>query len=715
LKLSEVTGQSQGMKLSDITGPFPIVGDGETQDSLRTKFWQAKVDGDEKTAASVWHRMASEGFKMGDPPPELKQQYQDAAAKDMGAGEKLFARVGGMGRTVIRAGRQAADIGAAQLFGVGAPAYNDYNTAQQGEAAQREQDASLKKTPVGYGTTVVGNALPFALAAIASRGTGLADLVMPRAFAGATLQGDLLGLAQPTAPGESRLVNEGMGAIGGGAGYGVFRGLGALADAARGEPLPFTTGAYQNSAARVIRDAAQNPANLTRSAPSSIPGVQRSLAEQTLDPGIAQLQRQFPVQMAEQSAQNDAARHSYIRGQFQGGTEDAANTLRDQAAGIAGKYLPDIRKATGAESIRVVQKLDRMAKAPMFRNFPETQGFLSTARDMIVSPIPPEDRVSSARSLIQSAAANPGRGSSAAFDAIQEARRIVISGQRAGQSPEEISAALRKVKGLSAQNQAVVGDALRLLRTTEKGKPDVASLYNARKYITQELMPRLSGQSMMAARSFLRDLDNEIVQVAPTFKQYLSDYSAQMRLADQAKVGARLLDKGATATEHAITQERPLTPHKVSSATNSMDTLVRQATGFPRAKADRVLTPAQRLSADNLRADMQRVHFAQTEGRGVGSPTAQNTKTLARATEVAGGMLPIPNVARRVISGAVNGAAGAHQRFIDEQVAFLLKNPQQARAVLSRLPVQQRQLVMAKLGGLIGNAAAFDTTSALQK
>lgn len=55
--------------------------------------------------------------------------------------------------------------------------------------------------------------------------------------------------------------------------------------------LPFTKGGKEKAVATILKGSASNPASLATVAPSAIPGVRRSLAEETLDPGIASLQR----------------------------------------------------------------------------------------------------------------------------------------------------------------------------------------------------------------------------------------------------------------------------------------------------------------------------------------------------------------------------------------------------------------------------------------
>ena len=82
-----------------------------------------------------------------------------------------------------------------------------------------------------------------------------------------------------------------------------------------------------------------------------MPGVTRTLAEETLDPGIAQLQRQFPAQLADQAMANNAARAQAVRGTFEGADQasiDGIEAARDEAADSALSGLSAVRNTSQA-------------------------------------------------------------------------------------------------------------------------------------------------------------------------------------------------------------------------------------------------------------------------------------------------------------------------------------------------------------------------------
>jgi hypothetical protein len=215
-------------------------------------------------------------------------------------------------------------------------------------------------------------------------------------------------------------------------------------------------------------------------------------------------------------------------------------------------------------------------------------------------------------------------------------------------------------------------------------------------------------QELMTVRYML---DREMRKAVPQWGEYLRGYRSASREADQVRVGQRLLDKGATATESAITGERTLTPAKVSGLTNNADALVQGATGFRKASAERVLTPRQQDFLRELRADMSRVETSNNLGRSVGSPTAQNQGTLRQISGAAAGALPIPQVARRVIASGEN----AYQAQLDNYLGGLLANPDRAREVLAKLPTAQRLALERQLAGYAATASNLIAAPSLQK
>ncbi|WP_414488368.1 hypothetical protein [Stenotrophomonas maltophilia] len=286
---------------------------------------------------------------------------------------------------------------------IGIPAYSNarravfgaYNAPRQNlereVASRREVDKDLMDTGAGFAGNVVGTLAQLATPGIAARGTATAPLLLPTSVRGSVAQGAVFGSAQPVASQGEVLENAGIGAGGGLLGAAIPAVAGRAVQAVRQVGAPFTRRGTEEAAARVIRGFAEDPARLVRN-PSSVPGVQRTLAEETLDPGIAQLQR--AVSAREGAAfdslrrGNNAARVGAIR-QFAGEEADiaAAEAARDAAA------VPLLQRAetvagVDTQPVReyVQQAIDANATRPTVRNaVRDVQAALNEAGDDVAS------------------------------------------------------------------------------------------------------------------------------------------------------------------------------------------------------------------------------------------------------------------------------------------------------------------------------------------
>lgn len=240
--------------------------------------------------------------------------------------------------------------------------------AQRNEAADRQAtDAALMDDGYGFTGALAGTAAQFVGPGLIARGSAAAPLIMPRALSGLVAQGGVAGLLQPAADDSQRLANTAAGGVGGFIGGGTAKVIGGGLRALRGNPV--TASGAQRRAVEVIRREAANPEALMRPQPSQVPGVNRSLFEETLDPGVARLETKSrgttPAWVARDKA-NNAAREQAIR-QFAG--DDAAlkkaigergkatKTLRDLALQDAGVDVAPVRS-------RLAQLIEQSATRP---------------------------------------------------------------------------------------------------------------------------------------------------------------------------------------------------------------------------------------------------------------------------------------------------------------------------------------------------------------
>lgn len=219
----------------------------------------------------------------------------------MGTSERIAA---GFGRSFVEMGRGLKQSATNAVIGLGsamagAPEFRQALRQQTAPIQQRQQaeidDARALDAPLmGTGGGQVGNALgiisQLAGPAYLARGSSVAGAILPATIKGNAAQGAVLGALQPTATGESQGLNALIGGAAGGAGAALLKGAGMGINALRSMGRPGVDSA-DRAAANMLSQQASAPDALMRPAPSAVPGVQRTLAEETLDPGIARLER----------------------------------------------------------------------------------------------------------------------------------------------------------------------------------------------------------------------------------------------------------------------------------------------------------------------------------------------------------------------------------------------------------------------------------------
>lgn len=165
---------------------------------------------------------------------------------------------------------------------------------------------------------------------------------------------------------------------------------GAARQTARTAISPFTSRGADQAAGSIIRGAALDPRNLERVSPSAIPGSVRTLAEETLDPGIAQLQRTVAGRRGAEFDQirrtSNAARSKALEG-IAG--DDVAMDAAEKARATAANPLRREAMIGGkVDTTRLVGQLDRLIKGQ--KGNESVQSGVRKIRDLLTSdqPIP---------------------------------------------------------------------------------------------------------------------------------------------------------------------------------------------------------------------------------------------------------------------------------------------------------------------------------------
>jgi hypothetical protein len=339
---------------------------------LESALVKADAEGNEQDARIL----AAEIRRLRAEQPVIPQRVQRAKygnipgqdpTQGMGVGQRVAAAAGsamdGLKETVI----QLANTGAYKGQPDPGRAVREASEARVDE--RRRLDQPLLDSPAGLTGNILGTLGPMLIPGLAaSRYASLAPgaaatvraATLPTTVRGATVQGAAIGAMQPLGADDSRLMNAGIGGL---AGFGGSAAPRVVAGGLRGLMSPIrhvTESGVDRRVADVIRQEAQNPQGLMVPQPSAIPGVQRTLAEESKDAGIARLERNarstgqgFDVQ----DRANNSARVAALR--TIGGDPaqlKAAEQARDAAARAAKAAAFQVK---GVDTSRLVSQLER--------------------------------------------------------------------------------------------------------------------------------------------------------------------------------------------------------------------------------------------------------------------------------------------------------------------------------------------------------------------
>lgn len=584
-------------------------------------------------------------------------------------GEDLAA---GLGKSVIDPllGLRQLAVEGAGVVSDDADRYGQQLRAEQDERARL--DVPLMRSPGGVIGHTGGTVAQVIGPGILARGTAAGAALLPRSIAGNTAQGAVIGAVQPVGTEDSRLGNV---ALGGGAGFGGST-LGAILGGGwrgtRAIVEPFTEAGQERIAARAIQSSAADPSVLLRPDPSRVAGVTRNLAEETADPGVATLQRGVAAsdptiggQFAARDAANNAARVQAVQSGFEGADQASIDALELEARKSASRAAQQLRNVVNPAPIPV-------APVP-FNPF----GSLGVGA-------PPAAPVAQAAKAID-------------LQPVDDLLGKLVNARRGN---ETVQKALQRAQGVIRRTQP----------------RDAKEAWNIRQELDNIIQGTGDDTSGRAARRELTlakaAIDRQMTRAFPGWGQFLKDYKGQMARADQARTGQRLLE-GSTGTRAFDKDGNPLlTPANLREGRNA-DRLVAQATGFPRARAERTLTPPQRTLLDDLAEDSDRILAAQNAARGPGSNTAQNLATmnflrsLAPQSRIAEFVLSTQPAQRLATLGEKGlGVFGIPAR-LQAVTADLLQNPARAREVLERLPAADRSIVSEALTRTLGAGGAL--------
>ena len=573
-----------------------------------------------------------------------------------GAGKSLRDSGLGIVQALSEGGPMAGGFNAAiDAVGLERPRNPIKEWADERIQANAEADSQLVETKAGLGGNIAGTVAqvlaPGGALKLAGRTNGMAGfapsfgslspLFLPATLRGGVAQGAALGALQPVQEGQSRTANAFIGAGGGLLGGLLPRVIGAGFRAGNRLVEPLTARGVENIAGRTVQRFAANPNAAIL--PDPLLGQAPTLAEATLDPGIAQLQRAAASKSPEVTNAIYGARV---------GANDARVAALERFAG------------TPAQRQNLIEAIEKAEKA--------AYGKVRSAGGVDIAPV---------IGRIDAIMAGPEGKRKAVRSALSEAREALFN---ADGVPESSANMLLGARGA--------------IRDLLEGRGE----NQAGKLAQRELIE-------------IRDaLDAAIRKVSPQIDAALDARRLGMRPVNEMDTINSLLQQ---ATQPVPTQTgglaRGLLPSKFLRPTEDLDALARRGTGFRKAQGDDVLSGPAQDTIEGIRIGLARQQAADTIGKVNGSPTAQ----YLSGQNIMGGILGQPRPGS-FMSGLANlGASAVDKPYtfigvperLNIVLARMLTNPQEAQAILARLPPPDRMLIEQAVGRLaspVGAAAA---------
>jgi hypothetical protein len=195
----------------------------------------------------------------------------------------------------------------------------------------------------------------------------------------------------------------------------------------------------------------------------------------------------------------------------------------------------------------------------------------------------------------------------------------------------------------------------------------------------------IAGKEADLVKATRGQLLNWLEDANPAFKQARTTYAQMSAPINQMQIGSELLDRIAPALADygALGKE---TAAKYALALRNAPALAKNATKFPGAKLEDIMTPQQMQLIEGVARDLARKGNMQELGRGVGSDTFQklsmsNIAERSGAPGVVNGALNLPGV-NKVAKFLYSGP----DEQIQSLVAQALMDPRRAAALMARSP-----------------------------
>lgn len=205
------------------------------------------------------------------------------------------------------------------------------------------------------------------------------------------------------------------------------------------------------------------------------------------------------------------------------------------------------------------------------------------------------------------------------------------------------------------------------------------------------------------------------------FGNYLDTFKGMSLPINRMQIGQELIGPRAGSAVLDELGNQTLLPASFSRMSRDLDGVAQRATGFNRASASTSLQPDDFATIAAVQDDLERQAFRQTAGSGGNSQMAQRqelARRLVNRTAANAGARAIP-----LIGGNIGAALDYLEKMgaarLNNRLAEVARNPEQARAILSRMAPPERRLLeqaISRIGasGGVPAAAAAGAPGALE-
>lgn len=591
----------------------------------------------------------SENYK---PKAKLTQQQKMDAGRAMFADTSATNDLSGLDKFRAGVGKSFYDIarGVSQLAG-------QHSREEQDQADQI--DRSLMDSGAGIAGNILGHV---GLTAPAALPRGAATILGGAAIGAGT------GFIQPVGTEGSRGRNTMIGGVAGAAVPAAitgYKGLRSLAE-------PLSERGRERIVGRTIQRFADDPQNLSRAAGEIVPGSSPTLAEATLDPGLATLQRsavsadpRLASAMSNRQLEQNAARVSALQGM--GGDESAiaaAKAARDAASS-------PLYDAASKVQVQADQTLKVLVSRPSMKSAWER-----------------------ARKLAQE------RG---------ETLTIGVDAPASKATTGILDAAGREIeKEVAEQSKTYSGKALHYLKLAmddlqEEGK-----------------RVGMGANEQDALKSTQKHLVAWMDKNIPDYSAARKTYAEASKPINRMDIGNEIMRRSTGNLDDRM-GNATLTPAKYANAIRDEEGVVRAATKRDLGGFDKALPQDDVRMLEAVRQDLSRSASADKLGKATGSPTAQYLSSQNLMRQMAGPMgMPQSWSESALLKSAMRPVDFAYSRaepMVQDTLAKALLDPVEAQRILQGLITTNPEILslLARYATAGGGPAGLLGVEAAQK